>query len=275
MRLGVVMIPSPREDGGSVAERAVEMACRAEALGFSGLWVTDALGRGFPSVDPLQQLSLLAGVTNRIELGTCVLQLPLRHPVELAHRIATLDLLSDGRLRLGIGAGSTEADFRAVEADYDGRFRALPDLLATMRQTWAGEAVYGPALTPWPGAEAGPPIMLGAWRSRRWIDMASRQCDGWIASGIYTTYEDLATGIDMFRAAGGGRTVLANIFTDFRAEPTITPLIERTTINLVCAPVEARDRLRRLEDLGLDDALLVIPFADPDQLEQARELLPA
>ena len=274
MRLGIVIIPSPLDEAQSTAARAREIGRRAEALGFSGLWVTDAFGRGFPTVDPLQLLSMLAGVTSTVELGTCVLQLPLRHPVELPHRVASLDQLSERRLRLGIGAGSTEADFLAVEADYASRFRTLPQVLESMRQTWRGEAIHGPALSPWPGAQAGPPVMLGAWRSRHWIDMAARSCDGWIASGIYTTHENLETGIDVFREAGGKRVVLANIFTDFRESPVVTPLIERTRINLVCGTGEARDRLKRIEDLGLDDALLVIPFDQPEQLDQARELLP-
>ena len=140
MRLGIVIIPSPLDEAQSTAARAREIGRRAEALGFSGLWVTDAFGRGFPTVDPLQLLSMLAGVTSTVELGTCVLQLPLRHPVELAHRVASLDQLSERRLRLGIGAGSTEADFLAVEADYASRFRTLPQVLESMRQTWRGEA---------------------------------------------------------------------------------------------------------------------------------------
>ncbi len=275
MRLGIVVIPTPVAGGPSTAARAREIARRAETLGFADIWATDALGRGFPTVDPLQLLATLAGETATIELGTCVLQLPLRHPVELAHRVASLDLLSDRRLRLGIGAGSTEADFLALDADYAGRFRALPQSLETMRRTWRGEPIYGPALSPWRGGEDGPPILLGAWRNRRWIDMAARDCRGWIASGIFTTWEDLATGLAIFRAAGGERGVLANIFTDFRATPVTTPLIERTRINLVCTPAMAGERLKRLEGLGLDDALLVCPFDRPEQLEQARELLPA
>jgi alkanesulfonate monooxygenase SsuD/methylene tetrahydromethanopterin reductase-like flavin-dependent oxidoreductase (luciferase family) len=64
-------------------------------------------------------LGLLRGVTRRIELGTCVVQLPIRHPVEHAHRVQSINLLSDGRLRFGIGTGSTRHDFDAVQADFD------------------------------------------------------------------------------------------------------------------------------------------------------------
>ena len=217
-------------------------------------------------------LGALAGATREIELGTCVLQVPLRHPVELAHRVQSLNLMSEGRLRLGLGAGSTAADFEAVEADFDKRFETLTASLEVMRRSWRGEAVFGPELALWPGTEAGPPVLLGAWRSRRWIDLAARDCQGWIASGIHTSLADLESGIRMFREAGGERVIVANIFTDLRAEPERSGMIESAKINLICAPFEARERLRRLVDLGVDDALLVCPFADPDQLARVRDL---
>lgn len=275
MKLGVVVIPRPLPDNASVAARLQQFGRDAERFGFAGVWTTDAIGRGFATVDPLMLLTTVAGVTEGIELGTGVLQLPLRHPVELAHRVQSLNLLSGGRLRLGIGAGSTLADFQAVEADYEGRFAALPNLLADMRQVWAGEPVHGPAVSVWPGTEGGPPVLLGAWRSKRWIEMAARDFQGWMASGIYTTWEDLEIGIAMIRGAGGGRVVLANIFTDLRPEPAPHPLAQRSKITLVCDPAEAKQRLQRLADLGVDDALVAVPFDQPDQLEQVRALWPA
>lgn len=274
MRLGLVIIPRPVDGGTSPVERIRHAGREAERLGFAGVWTTDALGRGFPTVDPLQLLTAVAGVTERIEIGTCVLQVPLRHPVELAHRVQSLNLMTDGRLRLGIGAGSTLADFDAVEADYEGRFARLPEALGVMRRVWAGEAVYGPPLSVWPGTEGGPPVLLGAWRSRRWIDMAARECQGWIASGIYTDWEDLEIGVRMVREAGGERVILANVFTDLRPDPPPHPLAARSKIALFCSESEARERLQRMADLGVDDVLVVPPFDHPEQLEQVRALWP-
>jgi alkanesulfonate monooxygenase SsuD/methylene tetrahydromethanopterin reductase-like flavin-dependent oxidoreductase (luciferase family) len=79
--------------------RVVEFGQRVERLGFAGCWIVDAFARGQAMLDPLMFLSTLAGVTERIELGTCVMQVPLRHPVELAHRAQTLHVLSAGRFR--------------------------------------------------------------------------------------------------------------------------------------------------------------------------------
>jgi len=273
MRIGIVSIPAALQSGPPLVERVCALARDVEQLGFAGLWVTDAFARGKPTLDPLVLLGALATQTSRIELGTCVVQVPLRHPVEHAHRVQTLNLLSQGRFRFGVGSGSTKLDFDAVQADYDARFRTLTAYLEVMRKVWAGEAVYGPALSVWPGTEGGPPVLLGAWRSERWINLSAKVLQGWIASGIHTSWEDLAIGVKMFRDAGGKRAVLANIFTDFRDNPGSLPFTHVPKISLFCSPLEARDRLRRLEDMGLDDALLVCPSDDPAQLETMAGLL--
>jgi alkanesulfonate monooxygenase SsuD/methylene tetrahydromethanopterin reductase-like flavin-dependent oxidoreductase (luciferase family) len=273
MRIGIVSIPASLQSGPPLVERVCSVARDVERLGFHGLWVTDAFARGKPTLDPLVLLGALATQTSRIELGTCVVQVPLRHPVEHAHRVQTLNLLSQGRLRFGVGSGSTKHDFDAVQADFDARFRTLTADLEVMRKVWAGEAVYGPALSIWPGTEGGPPVLLGAWRSERWINLSAKVLQGWIASGIHTSWEDLAIGLKMFRDAGGKRAVLANIFTDFRDSPGGLPFAHVPKISLFCSPMEARDRLRRLEDMGVDDALLVCPSDDPSQLETMADLL--
>jgi alkanesulfonate monooxygenase SsuD/methylene tetrahydromethanopterin reductase-like flavin-dependent oxidoreductase (luciferase family) len=273
MRLGIVAIPTAHEADG-LFERAIGFAARVEALGFAGLWTTDAFARGSATLDPLLLLSALCQTTERIELGTCVMQVPIRHPVELAHRAQTLNLLSRGRFQFGVGSGSTRHDFDAVQVDYERRFTLLPKHLTVMRKVWAGEPVYGPALSVWPGTEGGPPVYLGAWRSPRWIDLAAKYCQGWIASGIYAPLDDLPIGLDMFRKAGGKRAILANIFTDLRPDPSPHPLIAHAKTTLVCRKSEARVRLRRIADLGFDDALLIVPFGVPEMLDEVRELLP-
>jgi alkanesulfonate monooxygenase SsuD/methylene tetrahydromethanopterin reductase-like flavin-dependent oxidoreductase (luciferase family) len=276
MKLGIVMMarPLPRETVTSVIDRIVTFGQLTESLGFQGLWVPDSFGRGRASVDPLLQLAALCGTTKRIELGTCVVQIPLRHPVEHAHRVQTLHLLSGHRLQFGVGSGSTRADFETVEADFDTRFKVLTTSLDIMQRTWRGEAVFGPGLTVWPGTEGGPPVILGAWRSPRWIGLAAKSLQGWMASGIFSEPEDVEIGVRMYREAGGKRIILANVFTDLRPEPFFADRKGQVKIDLICPPAEARDRLKRLEQLGIDDVLLVCPFEDPDQLKMIRELAP-
>src|SRR5688500_6271553 len=90
-------------------------------LGVARLWTFDAIGRGFILPEPLIAVWVAASVAERLTVGTCVLQVPLRRPVELAHRILTAHLVSGGRLLLGVGAGSTKAAFDAVGVDFTTR----------------------------------------------------------------------------------------------------------------------------------------------------------
>src|SRR6202047_4796002 len=152
MRLSVVTFLRPgTEARDRPLGRIVDYARRIERRGFPGIWVTDSLGRGRPSLDPLVVLGALSVATQRIELGTAVLQVALRHPVELAHRVQSVQALSAGRLRLGVGSGSTRADFELLGADYDQRFRTLRNSLETMHRVWRGEPVNGGSVSVWPG----------------------------------------------------------------------------------------------------------------------------
>jgi alkanesulfonate monooxygenase SsuD/methylene tetrahydromethanopterin reductase-like flavin-dependent oxidoreductase (luciferase family) len=274
MRLSVVTFLRP---GAELRDRPlgriVDYARRVEKRGFPGIWVTDSLGRGRPTLDPIVVLGALSASTERIELGTAVLQVSLRHPIELAHRVQSAHALSGGRLRLGVGSGSTRADFDLLGANYEQRFRTLMTSLEIMRRAWRGEPVNGGILSPWPGFAGGPPVLLGAWRNPRWITYAARQCQGWIASGLYSSWEDLETGMQLYREAGGANAVLANVVVDLGARAEPGSLAERAKVSLVCPPDEARQRLKRLERVGFDEVLVVSPLDNLEQIERVRDFL--
>ena len=272
MRLGVVLPVASPGGGALQAGDLAEGARQAEAAGIESLWAFDAIGRGFALPDPLVALSVAATVTTSVELGTGVLQVPLRHPVELAHRVLTAHLLCGGRLLLGVGAGSTEADFRAVGADFAGRFRALDHGLSVMRRLWAGETVDGACLTPWPAATGGPPVLVGSWAGGRWIERAATDLDGWIASGAKTSLGALRSGIARFRDLGGTRAVVTNLEVDLREEAG--PVDESAPFMLRCSPAQAADRLATLASLGFDDAVLFPRHHSPEALQALRSLLP-
>jgi alkanesulfonate monooxygenase SsuD/methylene tetrahydromethanopterin reductase-like flavin-dependent oxidoreductase (luciferase family) len=274
MRLSVVTFMRPgAEARDRPLGRIVDYARRVEKSGFPGIWVTDSLGRGRPTLDPLVALGVLAGATQRVELGTAVLQVSLRNPIELAHRVMSVQALSGGRLRLGVGSGSTQADFDLLGANYERRFRTLMSSLETMRRAWRGEPVNGGTLSPWPGCEGGPPVLLGAWRNPRWIAYAAKQCQGWIASGLYSSWEDLENGMRLYRDAGGTNAVLANVVVDLSARAEPGSLAERAKVSLVCLPEEARQRLKRIEQIGFDEVLLVSPGSSLEELERVRDFL--
>jgi alkanesulfonate monooxygenase SsuD/methylene tetrahydromethanopterin reductase-like flavin-dependent oxidoreductase (luciferase family) len=269
IRLG----PGAEYHGGLVG-RMADYARRIEASGFPGIWVGDSLGRGRPTLDPLVALAALAAATDKVELGIGVLQVPLRNPIELAHRVQSVQALSGGRLRLGVGSGSTEDDFVLLGYDYGKRFRTLMESLDIMRQAWRGEAVNGGGtLSIWPGCEGGPPILLGAWRSPRWITYAAKQCAGWTPSGRYSSWDDLEHGMRIYREAGGTNAVLANVAVDFDNRPESAGIAAASNVALTCPPDEARQRLKRMEQLGFDEVLLVSQTGVLEDIERARDFL--
>ena len=268
IRLGPAADPADRP-----VQRITDYARRIEAGGFPGIWVGDSLGRGCPTLDPLIALATLCAATERVELGIAVLQVPLRHPVELAHRVQSVQALSAGRLRLGVGSGSTRSDFELLGADYDRRFRTFMNSLDTMRVAWAGQTVNGGALSLWPGCQGGPPILLGAWRSPRWITYAAKECQGWTPSGRYSSWEDLEAGMRIYRDAGGTNAVLANVAIDLAQRPESASLAEVAHVSLICPPDEARRRLKRIKELGFDEVLLVSHAGVLEEIERARDFL--
>src|SRR5207253_9383762 len=119
----MIRISAAANSDGRLVDRITDFARQVEARGFPGIWIGDSLRRGRPTLDSLQVLTALAAVTQRVELGIAVLQLPLRNPIELAHRVQSLQAMSINRLVLGVGSGSTRDDFQLLGYDYDHRFR--------------------------------------------------------------------------------------------------------------------------------------------------------
>jgi len=274
-RFGLALPAGGRHAPAPDATTLADAAWRIEAAGFASAWVFDSVGRGFLLADPLMALAVAATVTSRIELGTGVLQVPLRHPVELAQRVLTAHLVSGGRLRLGVGAGSTAADFAAVGADFAGRFRQLDRSLSIMRRLWAGDSVDGVSLGPvWPTATGGPPILVGSWAGSRWIERAAREFDGWIGSGARSSWRLLAEGIARFRDLGGRRAVATNVVMDLEAE-TASPDGPDDPCDLRCPPAIARQRLHRLRGMGFDDIVLVPRRHDAEHLQEIQDLVAA
>ena len=271
MRLGVTL---PRLDDGRPLEpeSLARAAQRIEAAGFDSAWVFDSLGRGTLLPDPLTALAVAGTVTRTIELGTGVLQVPLRRPMELAHRVLTTHLVCGGRLRLGVGAGSTAADFAAVGVDFAARFRQLDASLGIMRKLWTGARVGEAELgAPWPVAAGGPPILIGSWAGSRWIERAAKEFDGWVGSGARSSWRLIAEGITRFRAFGGRRAVLTNVNVRFDGEKP-SPDGPDDPFNLVGPRSVILERLRHLRELGFDDVVLVASRHDPAHLRELREL---
>lgn len=271
MRLGAVLpITSPGGDP-LTAEALIDGARAIERHGLDSAWVFDALGRGFVLPDPLIALSVAATVTERIEVGTCILQVPLRRPVELAHRIATAHLLCGDRLLLGVGSGSTVDDFAAVGVDFARRGRLFEDAMAVIRPLLAGEEVDGADLTTWPATRGGPPLLIGSWGGEKWIRRAADTYDGWIASAAKTSFNRLSDAIGRYRRAGGQRAVVTNLAIDLTAPRS--DLDPDGSFTLACPPDEAQRRVAMLAELGFDDAVLVQRDLTDENLSAMRDLV--
>jgi alkanesulfonate monooxygenase SsuD/methylene tetrahydromethanopterin reductase-like flavin-dependent oxidoreductase (luciferase family) len=269
VRLGIALpIGSTEEPVGDVISRDAQAA---EEHGFDSVWFFDSLGRGRMSLDPLIGVSVAAAATRGIEVGIGILQVPLRHPVELAHRVLTAQLICQGRLLLGVGAGSTRGDFEAVGQDYDDRMRTLRESLATMRRLWRGEEVNGTSLGPVSTVQGGPPVLIGSWGGERWIPWAAQEFDGWVASAAFTGFDALAQGIKRYRDAGGKRAIVTNISVDLEADEPLDDAAR--PFHLHASPGVAAERLQRLGELGFDDAVLVHRGQREADLSMIRGLL--
>ena len=268
-----ISLPTGLAGGPPFGAASLSDAARSiEAAGFESAWTFDSVGRGTLRPDPLMALAVAATVTHDIELGTGVFQVPLRHPVELAQRVLTTHLVSGGRLRFGVGAGSTAADFAALGQDFGSRFRRLAESLAIMRRLWVGESVEGASLAPlWPAVHGGPPVLIGSWAGSKWIERAAREFDGWIGSGARSSWGALRDGIKRFRDLGGKRAVVTNVRVELASAAT-SPDGPGDPCDLKCRPEVARERLHRLREWGYDDIVLGPGRHDAGHLEELRAL---
>lgn len=176
-------------------------ARRAEDLGFDSVWISDhfflSLARyggadePFGTPEALTALAGLAVVTDRVRLGTLVLGSGFRHPAMVAKSATTIDLVSGGRLDLGIGAGWYEDEYRAFAYDYEdagGRFDVLEESLAVLTElfgegpsTWTGErfSLHEAYNRPRPVQQPRPPVWVGGKGGPRLQRLVARYGDGW------------------------------------------------------------------------------------------------
>jgi probable F420-dependent oxidoreductase len=169
------------------------LAERAESIGFDSVWVGDSLVAK-PRHEPLTLLAAVAARTRQVDVGTAVLLPALRNPVVLAHLVATVDRISEGRLILGVGIGadapSIRAEFTAAGVPFEKRVGRMMEGLRLCRALWSGEPVTwsgrwhleGQVLGPTPHRAGGPPIWIGS-RVRAGMERTGRYFDGWFPTG--------------------------------------------------------------------------------------------
>lgn len=186
----------------------LDLAARARDHGFDSLWVGDSL-TARPRHDPLTLLAAVAGRVPGLTLGTAVLLPALRNPVILAHQVATLDQIAEGRLILGVGLAADRpnirAEFAAAGVPFEQRIGRMLEGLRLCRALWRGEPVdwdgrwqmTGATVAPTPARPGGPKLWIGGNMPPSLI-RAGRHFDGWFP--IAPSAADFATGLATVRA---------------------------------------------------------------------------
>jgi alkanesulfonate monooxygenase SsuD/methylene tetrahydromethanopterin reductase-like flavin-dependent oxidoreductase (luciferase family) len=171
----------------------LSLAERAEALGLDSVWIGDSL-LAKPRHDALALIAAIAARTRRIAMGTAVLLPMLRNPVLLAHQVATIDQISEGRLILGVGTArdvpAIRNEFEAAGVPFEKRIGRMIEQLQLCRALWTGGkvdwegrwTVKGAELAPRPFTPGGPPIWSGGGAPGA-LKRAGRYYDGWFPSG--------------------------------------------------------------------------------------------
>lgn len=186
--------------------KVLELGKAIEDIGYDEIAVFDHVVMGFPTEDraapiyppkmPILEaivlMAQLGAVTDRIGLSTEVLVLPQRQPVLVAKQISTIDLMSQGRVRLGVGVGWQESEYDALEEDFSNRGRRMDEAIALLRSYWSDEQIdfdgeyytsTAMAMEPKPAQPGGPEIWIGGG-SKAALRRTARLGDGWMGSAL-------------------------------------------------------------------------------------------
>lgn len=262
------------------AETVQYFAERAEELGFASLWVEDHFlfplepergysGRpGVPVPDvyrsvlaPTELLAAVAAWTHRVRLGTSILVAGNHWPAQLASRLATVDVLSGGRLVVGLGVGWNAEEHRVVGVDPATRGRRMDDFIPALLSCWGEDPVRyeGPFFTippcqirPKPLQSPRPPLLSGMW-SPAGLDRTARWFDGWNPAGLTVDQVAEITGALQAQRPPGAAplTVHHRVFAAFPGRRTGPPGVDGV-IAEVTAAAEA----------GFDEVIIEAGFWD-------------
>lgn len=283
----------------------VEYAETAEQLGFRYLCANDHLLFSRPWLDGPTAVAALASHTD-LTLATTIVLSVVRGPVTLAKTLGAIDLLSGGRLVVGVGPGSSERDYDVVGIPFKERWKRFDESISVLRALWDPDGTFtgefysteNTTLEPLSAQLNGPPIWIGSWGSKAGLRRVARLGDGWLASGYNTTPEGFEDGLallaselrdvgkdpdrfpnaiaTMFFYVTADEAEATHIIQD-RLAPTLgRPAAELADRLLIGSPHACADQLAAYEAAGVDRVFLW-PVADVlKQLRTFREqVIPA
>ena len=251
------------------------VAVEAEERGFASLWtfqrllhpVDEEWGAAYHSVlDPLTALGYAAAVTSRIRLGVAVVMAPYYAPIVLAKSLTTIDVLSDGRLDVGLGLGWSAQEFEAVGVPMEGRGARAEEFVAALKAIWTQDPVehHGPLydvprshVDPKPVQRPHPPLLLGGGAPAA-LRRVGRIADGWISSSR-TDLTTIGEQVELIRGAAveAGRDPSALRFV-VRGVVRLTtePTFGDSRIPLQGTASQIRGDLEQLEEQGITEVFL-------------------
>jgi probable F420-dependent oxidoreductase len=282
-------------------EALVRVARAAEEQGFDSVWVSDHVAmpvetatpypysdkgmkaqRPMSVADPIVALSVVAGCTERIKLGTAVLVLPYRNPLLTAKMLSSLDVYSDGRLVLGVGAGWLAEEFDALRApSFTLRGKIVEEWIEIFRTCWTQDvpSFDGPnysfpavAFRPQPARRI--PILVGG-NSPAALRRAATLGDGWIGTSV--TPEEGTAALDEIRRcadANGRNPDELSFFCGYTLDLRDDGRTDER--HLVGTPAQVAEKIHALEAIGLSSIdLRIAPLRDSDDpsLDRALELI--
>jgi alkanesulfonate monooxygenase SsuD/methylene tetrahydromethanopterin reductase-like flavin-dependent oxidoreductase (luciferase family) len=271
----------------------VEWCRRIDDGPFSSLAVGERIA--YWSHDLVTTLAFAAAATERVRLESTVVVLPSHEPVRLAKQAATIDVLSGGRLTLGVGVGAREQDYLAVGAPFTRRFARLDEQVAIMRAVWAGEIVVEglPPIGPEPVQRGGPPLWTAAMgpkslaRSARWanglagydiapdpvgVDRQFRAAEAAWRDAGRTTAPTLTTST-WFALGDGARDRLFSYASEYLSTFGDKAANAMAGLTRMHDPGAIREVVAALAEVGCDEFVFVPTTADVAEIDRLLEAL--
>jgi probable F420-dependent oxidoreductase len=264
----------------------VDLAVRAEALGLDSVWASDHVFNASyvlerignrPYYDPLTILTYIAARTERIGLGTSVLVLPYHHPMRLAKVAATLDVMSGGRLLLGVGVGVIEQELNAMGSPYAERGVMSDEMIDILKCLWTEEEpsyqgrryqFSGMKFSPKPLQKPHIPLLIGGV-SRAAIRRAARVGNGWHPTAMPPEELRAAMSYLAEEAQAAGRSAA-----DIPVSISIPMQGGRAgRYGLGTEPAEMVEKLQAFEQVGVSTVLVAPYTGDAQEMMRGLEML--
>ena len=279
LSLGVI-VPLENYSTGPVPSmnHHIERVQLAEALGFSAIWLRDVpfnvstFGDAGQVFDPFVYLGLLAASTKRIALGVASVVLPLRHPAHVAKAAASVDVLSDGRLIMGVASGDRPEEYPALNLSFEDRgqrFRESFEYITCMSEnTPVFKNMYGnpdSSMDMLPKPTAGKVPMLITGGSQQAPDWIAANGDGWITYPRSVTAQSriINDWRERIKSAGGpAKPAVQSLYIDLLDDPDAIP--QPIHLGFRLGMNHLRDYLKSLENIGINHVALNLRFNQAD-----------